>query len=60
MTHSTLPNGTRALLQDLESIKSIMEERHEAGLKAKTKEASASAIAKGTSKKRSASGNPGE
>jgi len=37
-----------------------MEERHEAGLKAKTKEASASAIAKGTSKKCSASGNPGE
>ncbi len=60
MMHSTLPGGTRTLLQDLESIECIMEERHEAGLKAKMKEASASAIAKGTSKKRSASGNPGE
>ncbi len=60
MMHLTLPDGTRTLLQDLESIKRIMEERHEAGLKAKAKEASASAIAKGTSKKRSASGNPGE
>jgi hypothetical protein len=37
-----------------------MDERHEAGLKAKVKEAFASVIAKGTSKKRSASGNPGE
>jgi hypothetical protein len=60
MTHSTLPNGTRTLLQDLESIEHDMEERHEAGLKAKAKEASASAIAKGSSKKHSASGNPGE
>jgi hypothetical protein len=60
MTHSTLPDWTRTLLQDLESIESIIKERHEAGLKAKTKEASASAIAKGTSKKHSASGNPGE
>jgi hypothetical protein len=59
MTDSTLPNRTRTLLQDLESITRIMEERHEAGLKAKAKEASTSAIAKGTSKKRSASGNPG-
>jgi hypothetical protein len=62
MTHPTLPNGTRTLLQDLESIKRVMEERHEAGLKAKAKGASASTttIAKGTSKKCSASGNPGE
>jgi hypothetical protein len=60
ITHSTLPNGTRTLLQDLESIKHVMEEMHEAGLKAKAKEASASVIAKGTSKKRSTSGNPGE
>ncbi len=37
-----------------------MDERHEAGLKVKAKEASASAITKGTSEKRSASGNPGE
>jgi hypothetical protein len=60
MMHSTLPDGTRTLLQDLESIKRVMEERHEAGLKAKAKEASASAITKGTSKKHSASGNPDE
>jgi hypothetical protein len=58
MTHSTLPDGTRNLLPNLESIKRIMEERHEAGLKANAKEASASMITKGTSKKRSASGNP--
>ncbi len=60
MTHQTLPNGTRTLLQDLELIESIMDKKHEAGLKAKAKEASASAIAKGSSKKRSAFGNPGE
>jgi hypothetical protein len=60
MTHSTLPDGTRTLLQDLESIKHVMEERHEACQKAKTKEASDFVIAKGTSKKRFASGNPCE
>ncbi len=37
MMHLTLPNGTRTLLQDLESIKCIMEQRHEAGLKVKVK-----------------------
>jgi hypothetical protein len=37
-----------------------MEERHEAGLKAKTKAASTSKIAKGTSKKHSASENLSE
>ncbi len=60
MTHTTLPDGTRTLLQDLESIKRIMDERHKAGLKAKAKEASASAITKGSSKKRFVSWNPGE
>jgi hypothetical protein len=60
MTHWTLSDGTRTLLQDLESIKHVMEERHEAGLKVKAMEASASVIAKGTSNKRSASGNPSE
>jgi hypothetical protein len=60
MTHLTLPKTTSTLLQDLESIKRIMDKRHEAGLKAKAKETSTSVIAKGTSKKRSASGNPGE
>jgi hypothetical protein len=60
MTHQTLPSGTRALLQDLELIEQVMDEKHEAGLKAKAKESSASAIAKGSSKKRSASWNPSE
>jgi hypothetical protein len=60
MTHSTLSDGTRTLLQDLELIECTMEERHEAGQKVKAKEATASMIAKGSSKKRSASGNPGE
>jgi hypothetical protein len=60
MTHQTLPSGTRALLQDLESIEQVMDEKHEAGLKAKAKESSTSAIAKGSSKKRSASENPSE
>jgi hypothetical protein len=60
MTHTTFPNGTRTLLQDLESIKRIMEEKHEAGQKAKGNKAAASAIAKGSSKKCSASGKPGE
>ncbi len=41
MTHQTLPSGTRTLLQDLESIERVMDEKHEAGLKAKAKEASA-------------------
>jgi hypothetical protein len=60
MTHTTLPDRTRTLLQDLELIKHVMDQKHEAGQKAKAKEASASMIAKGSSKKRSASGNPGE
>jgi hypothetical protein len=60
MTHTTLPNGTRTLLQDLESIERVMDEKHAAGQKAKAKEAAASAIAKENSKKRSASGSPGE
>jgi hypothetical protein len=37
-----------------------MEEKHKAGQKAKVEEAAASVIAKRSSKKRSASGNPGE
>jgi hypothetical protein len=60
MTHTTLPDGTRTLLQDLELIKHVMDDKHEAGQKAKAKEAAASAIAKGSSKKRSASGSPVE
>ncbi len=60
MMHRTLPDRTRNLLQDLELIKHVMEEKHKAGQKAKAKEAAASMVAKGSSKKRSASGNPGE
>jgi hypothetical protein len=61
MTHLTLPKSPRALLPDLEAIKRIMDKKHQASLKAKAKEASAvSATSKGSSKKHSASGNPGE
>jgi hypothetical protein len=61
MMHSTLPKSPRVLLPDLEAIKRIMDKKHQASLKAKAKEASAdSATAKGSSKRRSASGNPGE
>jgi hypothetical protein len=60
MTHTTFPDRTRTLLQDLELIERIMEEKQEAGQKAKAKEAAASAIAKGSSKKCSASLKPGE
>jgi hypothetical protein len=59
MTHMTLPDGTRTLLQDLELIKCIMEEKHKAGQKVKAKEAAASMIAKESFKNRSVSGNPG-
>jgi hypothetical protein len=51
MTHTTLPDRTRTLLQDLESIEWVIDEKHKAGQKAKAKEASASTIAKGSSKK---------
>jgi hypothetical protein len=60
MTHQMLPSRTRALLQDLEPIEQVMDEKHKAGLKAKAKDSSASVIAKGSSKKRSASRNPSE
>jgi hypothetical protein len=60
MTHQTLPSGTRALLRDLEPIERVMDEKHESGLKVKAKDPSASAIAKGSSKKHSGSGNPNE
>ncbi len=61
MTHSTLPNNPRALLNNLEAIKQVMDEKHSASLKAKAKEAlAASAAAKGNSKKPSASGSSGE
>ncbi len=56
MMHSTLLKNPRALLNDLETIKQVMDEKHNANLKAKAKEASAaSRTAKGSSKKRSAS-----
>jgi hypothetical protein len=46
MMHTTLINRTRNLLQDLELIKHVMEEKHKAGQEAQAKEAAASAIAK--------------
>jgi hypothetical protein len=60
MTHTTLPNGTRTFLQDLELIERVMDEMHKAGQKAKAKEAAASAIAKGSSMKGSVSWDPSE
>jgi hypothetical protein len=61
MTHSTLPKNPRALLNDLEAIERVMDEKHNATLKAKAKEATAaSAAAKGSSEKHPASGNSGE
>jgi hypothetical protein len=59
MMHSMLPKNPRALLNNLEAIKQVMDEKHSASLKAKAKEMSAaSAAAKGSSKKRP--GSPGE
>jgi hypothetical protein len=61
MTHSTLPKNPRALLNDLEAIEWVMDEKHNATLKAKAKEANtASAAAKGSSKKHPASGSSSE
>ncbi len=61
MTHSTLPKNPRALLNILEAIKQVMDEKHSASLKAKAKEVSAAFVAtKGSSKKRSVSGSSGE
>jgi hypothetical protein len=59
MMHSILPKNPRALLNNLEAIERVMNEKHSASLKAKAKEASAaSAAAKGSSKKHC--GSPGE
>jgi hypothetical protein len=61
MMHAMLPKNPRALLNDLEAIKQVMDEKHNATLKSKAKEASAaSRAAKGSSKKRSTSESPGE
>jgi hypothetical protein len=61
MMHSTLSKNPRALLNDLEAIEQVMDEKHNANLKAKAKEASAaSGASKGSSKKRSTSRCPGE
>ncbi len=45
MTHSMLPKNPRALLNDLEVIKQVMDEKHNATLKEKTKEAAAASRA---------------
>jgi hypothetical protein len=61
MMHLTLPKSPKALLPGLEAIERVMNKKHQASLKAKAKKASAaSATDKGSSKKRSAPGNPGE
>jgi hypothetical protein len=61
MMHSTLPKNPRALLNNLEAIKQVMDEKHRANLKVKAKEvAAASRAANGSSKKCLASGSSGE
>jgi hypothetical protein len=61
MTHFMLPKSSCVLLLDLEAIKWVMHEKHQANLKIKAKKAStASASVKGNPKKGSASGGPGE
>jgi hypothetical protein len=61
MMQSTLPKNPKALLNNLEAIKRVMDEKQSASLKAKAKEASAaSAAAKGSSKNHLAPGSSGE
>ena len=61
MTHSTLSKSPHVLLLDLEAIEHVMNKKHQASLKVKAQEvSSASTSTKGSSKKRSASRNPGE
>ncbi len=51
MMHSMLPKNPRALLNNLEAIERVMDEKHSTSLKAKAKEASAASVtAKGSSK----------
>jgi hypothetical protein len=45
MMHSMPPKNPRALLNDLEAIEQVMDEKHSASLKAKAKEASAASAA---------------
>ncbi len=45
MKHSMLPKNPRALLNNLEAIKRVMDEKHSASLKAKAKEVSAASAA---------------
>jgi hypothetical protein len=61
MMHSTLPKNPRALLNDLEAIERVMDEKYNASLSAKAKEANAaSAVTKGSSKKHPVSGSSGK
>jgi hypothetical protein len=61
ITPSTLPKSPHVLLPDLEAIKHVMNKKHQASLKAKAKKASSVSMStKGSSKKRSTSGNLGE
>ncbi len=45
MTHSMLPKNPRVLLNDLEAIGQVMDEKHNASLKEKAKEANAASAA---------------
>jgi hypothetical protein len=57
LNHSMVTESTRTLLPDLEAIKRVMEEKKGANLKAKAKDVTAPAEAKGNPK-RKASGGP--
>ncbi len=51
MMHSMLHKNSRALLTDLKAIEQVMDEKHHANLKAKTKEVpAASGATKGSSR----------
>jgi hypothetical protein len=45
MMHSTLPKNPRALLNDIEAIEQVIDEKHSASLREKAKEASAASTA---------------
>jgi hypothetical protein len=61
MMHSTLPKNPRTLLNDLEVIEQVMDEKHNASHKVKAKEANAASVAaKVSSKKHPASGSSSE
>ncbi len=61
MMHSMLPKNPKALLNNLEAIKQVMDKKNNASIKVKAKEANAASVAaKGSSKKHPASRSSGD